>query len=66
MKQCKEALRADLLPGTTQPYSVTMRLLADGVLHLPDAQDYARLQTPAGPACLVGNSLHFQRPSMDE
>ncbi len=66
MKQCKEALRADLLPGTTQPYSVTMRLLADGVLHLPDAQDYARLQAPAGRGCLVAKSLHFRLPRTGE
>lgn len=46
MNQCKEVLRTDLLPGTTQPYSVTMRLPTDDMTPLPDTENWAPVLTP--------------------
>lgn len=40
MSQCKEILKADLLPGTTQPYSLTRDLGRNDTLPLPDTGDW--------------------------
>ncbi|HEU4814758.1 hypothetical protein [Janthinobacterium sp.] len=40
MNQCKEILKADLLPGTTQPYSLTRELGKNDTLPLPDKGDW--------------------------
>lgn len=40
MNQCKEILKADLLPGTTQPYSLTRDLGRNDTLPLPDTGDW--------------------------
>ncbi|MGK5059556.1 hypothetical protein ACQ4WY_21740 [Janthinobacterium sp. LB2P49] len=46
MNQCKAVLKADLLPGTTQPYSVTMRMPTDDMTPLPDAENWTPVLTP--------------------
>jgi len=40
MNQCKEILKADLLPGTTQAYSLTRDLGRNDTLPLPDTGDW--------------------------
>ena len=46
MEQCKTVLRADLLPGTTHPYSVSMRIPTDGAAPLPDDENWITAPTP--------------------
>ncbi|PLY40127.1 hypothetical protein CSZ94_22575 [Janthinobacterium sp. ROICE36] len=64
MNQCKEVLRADLLPGTTQPYSVTMRLPTDDMSPLPDAGNWAPILVPkkrkSGDSTAASDSRHVE------
>ncbi|UQV44434.1 hypothetical protein KIV45_21805 [Janthinobacterium lividum] len=57
MNQCKAVLKADLLPGTTQPYSVTMRMPTDDMTPLPDAENWTPVLTPKKRKSGAGTAL---------
>jgi hypothetical protein len=65
MNQCKAVLRADLLPGTTQPYSVTMRVPTDDMTPLPDTENWAPVLTPKKRQPGAGTALSESRQARD-
>ena len=65
MNQCKAVLKADLLPGTTQPYSVTMRVPTEDMTPLPDAENWTPVLTPKNRKPGAGTALSESRQAKD-